>query len=137
MPPPRRPASTDYFPPRARRANQAASISLIALIVLCVAWELWLAPLRPGGSWLVLKAAPLLAPLFGILHGRRYTHQWGSLLIQIYLLEGLVRATSDSGAMQVLAIAETAIALVFFVATVSYARLTSPSRLGKQATAAD
>ncbi|MDX9995405.1 MAG: DUF2069 domain-containing protein, partial [Rhodocyclaceae bacterium] len=75
--------------------------------------------------------------LFGILHGRRYTHQWGSLLIQIYLLEGLVRATSDSGAMQVLAIAETAIALVFFVATVSYARLTSPSRLGKQATAAD
>ena len=140
MPIPRRPASADnyyYCPPLARRANQAASISLIALIVLCVAWELWLAPLRPGGSWLVLKAVPLLAPLFGILHGRRYTHQWGSLLIQIYLLEGLVRATSDSGAMQVLAIAETAIALVFFVATVSYARLTSPSRLGKQATAAD
>lgn len=137
MPPPRRPASADYCPPLARRANQAASISLIALIVLCVGWELWLAPLRPGGSWLVLKAAPLLTPLFGILRGRRYTHQWASLLIQIYLLEGLVRATSDSGAMQQLAIAETAIALVFFVATVSYARLTAPSRLGKQARAAD
>ena len=52
-----------------------ASTSLIALIFLCVAWELWLAPLRPGGSWLVLKALPLLAPLMGILKGRRYTYQ--------------------------------------------------------------
>ncbi|MEW6165181.1 MAG: DUF2069 domain-containing protein [Pseudomonadota bacterium] len=117
------------MPPLARRANFVASISLVLLIALCVAWELWLAPLRPGGSWLVLKAAPLLAPLFGILHGRRYTHQWSSLLIQIYLLEGLVRATTDGGAMRTLAIVEVALAFVFFVATVGYARLTAPSRL--------
>jgi len=32
-----------------------SSISLIGLIFLCLAWELWLAPIRPGGSWLVLK----------------------------------------------------------------------------------
>ena len=25
--------------------------------------QLWLAPLRPGGSWLVLKVLPLLLPL--------------------------------------------------------------------------
>lgn len=118
-------------------ANRIAAISLIALIALCVIWELWLAPLRPGGSWLVLKALPLLAPMFGILHGRRYTHQWGSLLIQIYLLEGLVRASSDSGAMQMLALAEILLALAFFVATVSYARLTAPSRLRQRATTAD
>jgi uncharacterized membrane protein len=128
MPPERRPASAD-FPPRARQANLAASVSLIALIALCLAWELWLAPLRPGGSWLALKALPLLAPLFGILHGRRYTHQWSTLLIQIYLLEGLVRATSDNGMMQRLAIAEVVLALIFFVATLAYARLTAPSRL--------
>jgi hypothetical protein len=30
--------------------------SLLALIALCLAWELVLAPLRPGGSWLALKA---------------------------------------------------------------------------------
>jgi uncharacterized membrane protein len=71
----------------------------------------------------------LLAPLFGILHGRRYTHQWSTLLIQIYLLEGLVRATSDNGMMQRLAIAEVVLALIFFVATLTYARLTAPSRL--------
>jgi len=128
LPARRRPASTD-FPPRARQANLAASVSLIALIALCLAWELWLAPLRPGGSWLALKALPLLIPLFGILHGRRYTHQWSMLFIQIYLLEGMVRATSDSGMMQLLAVIEVVLALVFFVATLTYSRLTAPSRL--------
>jgi uncharacterized membrane protein len=115
--------------PTPRLCNLVAIASLLLLISLCLAWELWLAPLRPGGSWLALKALPLLAPLFGILHGRRYTHQWASLLIQLYLLEGLTRATSDSGAMQVLAVAEVAVASVFFAATVCYARATAPSRI--------
>lgn len=123
--------------PTAHRANLAASISLIALIALCVAWELWFAPLRPGGSWLVLKALPLLLPLFGILHGRRYTHQWGTLLIQLYLLEGLTRATSDSGMMQIMAGIEVLLALIFFVAALIYARLTAPSRLKTEIKAAD
>lgn len=121
----RRPLRADF----AVAANFAAAMSLIGLIALCVAWELWLAPLRPGGSWLVLKALPLLAPLFGILRGKRYTHQWASLLIQLYLLEGLTRATSDSGMMQRLAMVEVALALAFFAATLGYARLTAPSRL--------
>lgn len=134
----RRPASTDFLvPERAILANRIAAASLIGLIVLCVAWELWLAPLRPGGSWLVLKALPLLAPLFGILHGRRYTHQWSSLLIQLYLLEGLARATSDGGMMQVMAVIEVVLALVFFMAVMAYARLTAPSRLKQKTTTAD
>ncbi|MDP1651431.1 MAG: DUF2069 domain-containing protein [Rhodocyclaceae bacterium] len=127
MPAERRPASADFQ--RIRNANLVASISLIALIALCLAWELWLAPLRPGGSWLALKALPLLLPLFGILCGRRYTHQWASLLIQLYLLEGLTRATSDSGMMQKLAIVEVALALIFFVAVFSYVRLTARARI--------
>ena len=39
-----------------------AAGSLLALIALCLAWELVLAPLRPGGSWLALKALPLCIP---------------------------------------------------------------------------
>lgn len=128
--PERRPASAD-FPRLAHQANLAAIVSLIALIALCLSWELWLAPVRPGGSWLALKAVPLLAPLFGILRGRRHTHQWSTLFIQLYLLEGLVRATSDHGLMQLLAIAEVALALVYFFATLTYARLTAPSRLAE------
>jgi uncharacterized membrane protein len=109
----------------ARKLNHAAAASLIALILLCAAWEAWLAPLRPGGSWLVLKALPLLAPLFGILHGRRYTHQWTSLLSLAYFMEGTVRAMSESGVRRWLALAEIALALVLFAATVAYARVSS------------
>lgn len=115
------------------RLQWIASASLIALIFLCLAWELWLAPLRPGGSWLALKAVLLLAPLFGILRGRRYTYQWTSLFVLLYLMEGLVRATSEHGLSQWLAAAETALSLLLFAAVVAYARLTRPSRNGKAA----
>lgn len=108
----------------ARIINLAASASLVILIALCVAWELWLAPLRPGGSWLVLKAGPLLLPLFGILHGRRYTHQWASLLALAYVAEGLVRATSDPGVSARLALIEVLVATVWFTTCVAYARVT-------------
>jgi uncharacterized membrane protein len=129
----RRAASTD-FSSRAKSANLIATISLIALIGLCLAWELRLAPIQAGGSWLVLKVLPLLAPLFGILRGRRYTHQWASLLILAYLTEGLVRVTTDAGMMRVMAGLETALATIFFVASVYFARITRPSA---RSTAAD
>lgn len=106
----------------------AASASLIALIFLCLAWELWLAPIRPGGSMLALKALPLLLPLFGTLHGRRYTYQWSSLLALAYIGEGLVRATSDRGPSVFLAVAELALSLAWFGACLAYARITRPSR---------
>lgn len=111
-----------------RPAYLGACASLIGLIFLCLAWELRLAPVQPGGSWLVLKAAPLLAPLFGILHGRRYTFQWSSMLILAYLTEGTVRATSDHGTMQTLAALESVLALIFFTCAVYYAKNTAPSR---------
>lgn len=115
----------------ARRLNLAASISLIALIALCVAWELWLAPLRPGGSWLVLKAVPLLAPLFGILRGRRYTYQWASMLSLAYFVEGVVRAGSEAGFARALAVTEVILAVAFFAVAVAYARVSA--RLGGRA----
>ena len=105
----------------------AACSSLIALIFLCLAWELRLAPIQPGGSWLALKCLPLLLPLFGILNGRRYSYQWASMLILLYFTEGIVRATTETGIGQALAIAETVLALTFFCASVAYARLTRPS----------
>jgi len=92
--------------------------------VLCVSWELWLAPLRPGGSLIALKALPLALPLGGILSGRRYTYQWSSMLILAYFAEGATRAWSETGLSQKLALAEIALSVVFFAAAVSYARLT-------------
>jgi uncharacterized membrane protein len=107
-----------------KRLYLGACISLLALIFLCLAWELWLAPLRPGGSWLALKALPLLLPLRGVLHGRRYTFQWSSMLILAYFTEGTVRVAGDSGTSVVLAAAEVLLALSFFATAVAYARLT-------------
>lgn len=115
-----------------RHLYLTACISLISLIFLCLAWELRLAPVQPGGSWLALKCLPLLVPLFGILNGRRYTYQWASMLILLYLTEGLVRATSESGASQWLAVSETLLALLFFCATVAYARLTGTRKPASQ-----
>ena len=113
----------------------AACSSLIALIFLCLAWELRLAPIQPGGSWLALKCLPLLAPLFGIINGRRYAYQWASMLILLYFTEGIVRATTETGMGQLLATAETALSLIFFCATVAYARLTRPSAQKSEAPA--
>ncbi|MCG2578340.1 DUF2069 domain-containing protein [Dechloromonas sp. XY25] len=108
----------------AQRYQITASTSLILLIALCLAWEGWLAPLKPGGSWMILKGAFLLFPLFGILRGKRYTYKWLSLFIQLYLMEGLTRATSDSGLSQGLATGETLLSVVLFASVVLYIRAT-------------
>lgn len=109
-----------------RIAYLAACGSLIALIFLGIAWELRLAPVQPGGSALVFKVIPLLLALFGILHGKRYTYKWSSLLILFYFAEGLVRATSDQGLAQRLAVIEIALSVTFFVAAVVFLRRTRP-----------
>jgi uncharacterized membrane protein len=111
---------------------QAASrtvslVSLWGLILLCLAWELWLAPLRPGGSLIALKALPLALPLAGVLRGRRYTFQWSSMLILAYFAEGVTRAWSDTGLSQKMAFLEIALSLAFFAAAVAFARLTRPT----------
>jgi len=100
------------------------------LLLLCLAWELWLAPLRPGGSLLALKAAPLALPLAGIYAGRRYTYQWASLLILAYFAEGAVRAWSEAGAVRILALAEVALSVLSFAALVAYARVTRARQPG-------
>ena len=102
-----------------------ANISMVALILLCVTWELFLAPLRPGGSWLVLKVLPLLLPLPGILRGQRYTYQWASMLILLYFTEGVVRAFSDPGQSRIYASLEIALSAIFYLCAIFFARTTA------------
>lgn len=102
-----------------------ASASLLALIALSLAWELWLAPLHPGGSWLVVKVIPLLLPVVGILKGRRYTYQWASMLILFYFTEGVVRMFSNTGLISGLARIETGLALVFFLSAMFFAKFSA------------
>ena len=107
-----------------QKLRLGAALSLIALIILSLAWEGLLAPIKPEGSKLILKAIPLLLPLFGILNGRRYTYQWASMFILIYFTEGAVRAWADQGLAAKLALIEVLLTLIFFACTIFYAKLT-------------
>ena len=112
-------------PPAAHIAQSraAAVASLLGLIVLGLAWELWLAPLRPGGSWWVIKILPLLPALPGLLKNRMYTYRWLSLLVWLYFTEGVVRATSESGLSAGLATLQVVLCVALFVACTLHIRL--------------
>ena len=110
-------------PPAVEATRWVAVASLLGLIVLGLAWELWLAPLRPGGSWWALKVLPLCIPVAGLLKRRMYTYRWVSLLVWPYFIEGVVRATSEHGPGVPLAALETLLTLVLFAACVLHVRL--------------
>ena len=100
-----------------------AVASLLGLVVLGLSWELWLAPIRPGGSWLALKVLPLCLPLAGLLKNRMYTYRWLSLLVWIYFTEGVVRAWSDRPPGSWLALLEVLLCLSLFTACALHVRL--------------
>lgn len=110
------------LPPAVAVTRIVAVGSVLGLIVLGLAWELWLAPLHPGGSWLVLKVLPLCLPLAGLLRNRMYTYRWVSLLVWIYFAEGVVRAWSDRGVSARLALLEIALCLALFAACALHVR---------------
>ena len=111
----------DALSPAQRLAWRAAAGSWLALLVLAVLWEWQLSPLRPGGSWLVLKGAPMLLPLRGVLRGDVKIMQWALLLVLAYIAEGSVRAFEAPPA-GTLAVCEIALGLLFFAATIVYLR---------------
>ncbi len=108
--------------PLQTRLHQLSVFSLVGLLLLCVLWELVLAPLRPGGSWMVIKALPLLAPMAGTIRRNIYTMQWASMMILIYFTEGVVRAWSERGLSQGLAAAEIALSTIYFFCAIFFLR---------------
>lgn len=112
--------------PLIRLARNGTLAGLLALFALCLSWEGWLAPLRPG-SLLWIKALPLLLPLPGVLRGRRYTYQWLSMFILAWFIEGVMRGWSDTGAIRYFALLELALSVWIFACTVVFARFTRPA----------
>jgi uncharacterized membrane protein len=100
-----------------------ALASLTGLIVLGLAWEMWLAPIRPGGSLLALKVLPLVVPLAGFLKNKLYTYRWVSLMVWLYFMEGAVRAWSDKPPSNILAFIEVVLCLVLFTACALHVRI--------------
>ncbi len=122
--------------PAITRSRALAVGSLLALITLGLAWELWLAPLRPGGSWWAIKVLPLTLPLAGLLKNRMYTYRWLSLLVWLYAAEGAVRLSSERGLSATLAGLELLLSVLLFWACAWHVR-TRLRAAGKEAIAAD
>jgi uncharacterized membrane protein len=100
-----------------------AIASLVLLIAWLVAWEMVIAPLRPGGSLLAAKALPLLLPLRGIIKRDIYTLQWSAMVILLYFIEGVVRAWSDAVPLsRFMAMGEIVLVCVFFACSLLYLR---------------
>ena len=129
--PDQEPADPDTFiahhPPERRatieRLRLLCGASLVSLIGLGVAWELWLAPLPQGTGMLALKVLPLCLGVAGLLKHRLYTYRWLTLLIWLYFTEGVVRVTGDAGLSQILAGIEVVLSVVLFTACSVYIRL--------------
>lgn len=108
-----------------------AFAALLALFILCILWELYLDPLVPGGSIYVLKALPLMFPLYGVFKGNLYTMQWSSMLVLLFVLEGSTRGFSDvSIVSQRLGMLELFLSVVVFICCVLYVR--PAKKLAKQ-----
>jgi uncharacterized membrane protein len=106
-----------------RLFHTGAVTSLILLFLWLLAWEIFVAPLHPGGSLLALKALPLLLPLRGVLKRDLYTLQWSSMVILIYLIEGIVRAWSDRVELsRLMALGEAVLVCAYFLFAVLYLR---------------
>jgi uncharacterized membrane protein len=110
-------------PPSIDFTQRLAVGSLLGLIVLGLAWEMWLAPIRPGGSLLALKVLPLCVPLAGLLKKKLYTYRWVSLLVWLYFTEGVVRAWSDKPPGNWLGLIEVVLCLSLFTACALHVRI--------------
>lgn len=103
--------------------HTGAVTSLVILCVWLLAWEIVIAPLHPGGSLLALKVLPLLLPLRGVLKRDLYTLQWSSMVILLYLIEGVVRAWSDRTEIsRLMALGETLLVCAYFLFALLYLR---------------
>ena len=106
-------APLSVTPPREdavlRGSRALALASVLGLIVLGLAWELWLAPTGTG-------------TLPGLWRGRLYTYRWLSLLVWLYFTEGVVRAVTDPGLSAMLATLQVLLCLLLFTACVLQVR---------------
>ena len=108
-------AEPPVVPPAVETTRWVAVASLLGLIVLGLAWELWL-PARPS-LW-VVKVLPLCIPVAGLLKRRMYTYRWVSLLVWPYFMEGIVRWNEGLPAML-----EVLLATTLFAACALHVRL--------------
>jgi uncharacterized membrane protein len=99
-----------------------AFVISLALIGFGLSWELFLDPIRPGGSWLALKVLPLVVALPGLWKAKMPTFRWMSLMVWLYVGEALVRIIGLSEIERQLAWNSLALSLALTTAILMGAR---------------
>jgi len=122
---PRKPRFAD--PERARIGRVTTLVGHLGLLALILNWFTWIAPpvVLPRAFPIIALAVPLLFPLRGILHGRRYTHQWTSFLSMVYFAIGIDAWLNAAAGAAWLGATMVLFSLALFVGTVLYARYTA------------
>lgn len=89
-----------WFEPRLRISRVLSLVSLAALAILLVAWNLYFTGLNGALSWVVMAVAlsPLAIIALGIILGSEKTHIWACILINIYFVHGVLASLSASNA---------------------------------------
>ena len=106
----------------------AALASFLALLLLTLLWESWLAPKSHWVFWLGMKTLPLLVLLPGLLRNRLRRFVIATLVLLPYLVEGLVLAWTERSAgfgwraILPFALLETVLALAFIVSASLHVR---------------
>lgn len=103
---------------------RAALACYLGLFAFLLAWLVWIAP-PPAAlrtPMLLLLGLPLLLGLRGVLHRRRYTLQWTSMLSLVYFMHGVV-ASAGPAPERWLGAAETLLALGYFGCALLYLRV--------------
>tara|TARA_A100001011_G_C14308405_1_gene844347 strand:- start:1335 stop:1709 length:375 start_codon:yes stop_codon:yes gene_type:complete len=117
-----------------KKYNIAALMIVICMIILGIAWEIWLNPIKEEGSLLWLKVTPLIVTLPGLVKGNVYTFQWISLLVWFYICEALVRVYTVQMIEIILSIIWLIMSIILFVivwmAIKSFKKLKSSSNSG-------
>ena len=99
--------------------QKLAFVGAVLLCLLCIAWEWFISPLRPNGSWMALKFIPLGLMLPGLYRGKNYQSQATSMIILLYFLEGSARLF-EPGLNWIMASLEVILSGVIFYAVLMH-----------------
>ena len=102
------------------RVTLFATLASIGWLLL---WEIVVAPLRPGGSLLALKAIPLALCVPALMRDSRRARQWLALLLPWYFAEALVRALTGQGRAMLAAIVAAVLLATAFLALLATFRI--------------
>lgn len=113
-------------PKHARIGRVLTLVGYFGLLALILNWFTWLAPPErvPRSLVLAALAIPLLFPLRGIIHSRRYTHQWIGFLSMLYFLIGVDVWYNHEALQQHLGMVMVFLSMSLMLGSSMYARYT-------------